>query len=258
MVHNVKIVDTHAHICDTAFDADRGAILKRAEDSGVAAVIAVGEDLSDARRNLELALEYPVLRPAAGLYPTHLDPGQAEAMTAFIRRERDRLCAIGEVGLDYWAVKEDAEREIQRAIFADFIALAREQDLPLNVHSRSAGHYALDLLLSKGAQRVQLHAYDGKLGPALEAARAGYFFSIPPSVLRSRQKQRLVKGLPLSCLLVETDSPVLGPQPAERNEPVNALLVVDAIAKIKGKAKEEVLEVLFENTLHLYGDLKLP
>lgn len=258
MFHHVKTVDTHAHICDEAFDADRGGVLKRAEESGVVAVIAVGEDLSDARRNLELALEHPILRPAAGLYPTHLDPGQAEAMAAFIRRERGRLYAIGEVGLDYRAVKEDAEREIQRVIFADFIALARELDLPLNVHSRSAGHYTLDLLLSEGAQRVQLHAYDGRLGPALEGARAGYFFSIPPSVLRSRQKQKLVKGLPLSCLLAETDSPVLGPQPAQRNEPANVLLVVDAIAEIKGKARQEVLEALLENTIHLYGDLQLP
>ena len=80
---------------------------------------------------------------------------------------------------------------------------------------------------------MQLHAFDGKASAALPAVEAGYFFSIPPSVVRSRQKQKLVKQLPLTCLLVETDSPVLGPEPGVRNEPANLPLAIRAIAEIK-------------------------
>ena len=85
------LVDTHAHICDTAFDGDRAAVLARARAAGVSAIIAVGEDLADARKNLALAEEHPMLRPAAGLYPAHLDLAQAQDLAAFIRRHRPRL-----------------------------------------------------------------------------------------------------------------------------------------------------------------------
>lgn len=250
-----EIIDTHAHICDAVFDSDREAALERARAAGVSAIIAVGEDLSDAQRNLSMAEAHPILKPAAGLYPTHLDPDQAEAMASLIRRERARLIAIGEVGLDYWVIKEESQKEIQKEIFTKFIGLSRELDLPLNVHSRSAGRHAVALLLEQGATKVQLHAFDGKAGFALEAVEAGYFFSIPPSIVRSRQKQKLVKRLPLSSLLIETDSPVLGTRPGERNEPVNALISVSAIAGIKDISKEEVIDVVRENTHRLYGDI---
>ncbi len=250
-----KIVDTHAHLCDSSFDSDRAEVLERAQAAGVAAIITVSEKLPDAQRNIELAAAYPVLKPAAGVYPTHLDLHQAEVMASFIRRERDKLFAIGEVGLDYRTVKKEEERELQREIFVSFVDLALELDLPLNIHSRSAGRHAVSLLLARGARKVQLHAFDGKTAAAIPAAEAGYFFSIPPSVIRSPQKQNLVKRLPLSCLLSETDSPVLGPSPAERNEPANAIISVNAIAELKNVSKEEVIEVVFNNTCRLFGDL---
>ena len=142
---------------------------------------------------------------------------------------------------------------MQRAIFRGFIELGRELDLPLNVHSRSAGRHVVDVLLEASASRVQLHAFDGKASAALPALEAGYFFSIPPSILRSEQKQKLVKKLPLSNLLIETDSPVLGPAPRERNEPANAVLAVKAIAEIKGVSEAEVMEAVAENEARLYG-----
>ncbi|UCF92139.1 MAG: TatD family hydrolase [Desulfobacterales bacterium] len=250
-----KIVDTHAHICDPLFDEDREQVLGRAQAAGVTAVIAVGEDLADARRNLALSQKHPLLRPTAGLYPTHLDRGQADQMRAFIRRERRRLVAVGEVGLDFWVVQEDSEKELQKEIFESFIALGKELDLPLNVHSRAAGRHAVALLLACGATRVQLHAFDGKASAAQPAVEAGYFFSIPTSVVRSRQKQKLVKHLPLSSLLVETDSPVLGPTPQARNEPANIVLAIKAIAELKNVPEEDVIEALAENTRRLYGDL---
>ena len=247
-----SLVDTHAHLCAPEFTHDLGAVLSRARAAGVAAVIAVGETLADAGRNLELSRQHPMIRPAAGLYPTVLEPDQAEALHCFIRRNRPVLAAIGEVGLDFWMVQNEKDRELQQEIFNGFIALAREMDLPLNVHSRSAGRPAIGLLLKSSAARVQLHAFDGRASTALPAVDAGYFFSVPPSVVRSRQKQKLVKQLPLSCLLVETDSPVLGPEPTVRNEPANLPRAVQAIAEIKSLPIQAVMEAVAANTARLY------
>ncbi len=152
-------------------------------------------------------------------------------------------------------MKRAEDRELQREIFRRQIALSLELDLPLNVHSRSAGRHAVAFLLEHGARRVQMHAFDGKPGAALAAVEAGYLFSVPPSVVRSRQKQRLVKRLPLECLLLETDSPVLGPDPGERNEPGNVRVVLRTVAELKAVSEDAVAEAVRENTRRLYGEL---
>ncbi len=251
----MKLIDTHTHICDAVFDEDRASVLERARESGVGGIVAIGENLSDARKNLQLADEHPMIVPGAGLYPTHLNLDEAAQMCDFIRAERSNLVCIGEVGLDFWKVKEDGEQEVQRDIFRGFIKLAAELDLPLNVHSRSAGRHAIAMLLEEGARRVQLHAFDGKASTALPAVEAGFFFSVPPSIVRSRQKQKLVRQLPLECLLVETDSPVLGPEPGQRNEPANVKISLEAIAEIKRVSLDSLIEVVVENTERLYGRL---
>lgn len=248
------LTDTHTHLGDAAFDADREAVLERARVAGVGAVIVVSETLEEVERNLELAECHPNLWAAAGLFPTILDPDQGEAIEALARREREHLVAIGEVGLDYWKVKDEGDREVQRAIFSRFVALARELDLPLNVHSRSAGRQTIELLLDLGAEKVQLHAFDGRAVKALPAVEAGYYFSVPPSIVRSRQKQKLVHRLPLENLLLETDSPVLGPDPDRRNEPANVRVSLEAIAELKEVAIEQVEEAVITNTRRLYGE----
>ena len=252
------LVDVHAHICDPDFDEDRADVLDRAREAGLEAIVAVGEDLGDARKNVELGRTYPMLKAAAGLYPTILDLDQADEMVAFIRLNRSHLVAIGEVGLDYWVVKEDSQKEVQREILKRFVELSKALDLPLNLHSRSAGRHAIALLLENNATRVQMHAFDGKASVALPAVEAGYFFSIPPSIVRSRQKQKLVKQLPLACLLAETDSPVLGPVPQTRNEPANLSVSIKAIAQIKDVSEKAVMEAVVENTHRLYAGLRVP
>ena len=263
------IIDTHAHMCDPCFDSDRREVLDRAREAGVQRVICVGESLADAHKNLVMARQCPQLLPAAGLYPGHLDRQEAEALLGLIRRERDRLVAVGEVGLDHWIVKappgdeaaegaeaagsgRDDPRELQRELFVRFVDLAVELDLPLNVHSRAAGRDTIAVLLERGAHRVQMHAFDGKASTARPAVEAGYYFSVPPSVLRSRQKQRLLVHLPLDCLLIESDSPVLGPEAGQRNEPANVRLVLQAIADTKDLPLERVTEAVTANTERLY------
>lgn len=252
----LDLVDTHAHIADASFDSDRADVLERAKDAGVGAILAVSERLEDALRNLALAAAHPeIIRAGAGLHPEYPDTDQARTVERFIREHRGRLAAIGEVGLDHWLVQDEAARECQRENFERFIALSLELDLPLNVHSRSAGEKTVALLLDRGASRVHLHAFDGRAAKALPGVEAGYFFSIPPSIVRSPQKQKLVRRLPLSCLLLESDSPVLGPDPTARNEPCNVRIALRAISEIKGLAEEEVADAIRENTRRLYGEL---
>ncbi|MBN1830990.1 MAG: TatD family hydrolase [Deltaproteobacteria bacterium] len=249
----MKIFDTHAHLCDSSFDEDLEEVLNRAVGAGVCKIVAVSEDLSDARRNLQLSEIYSMIRPAAGLYPDNPDQTQAQEMVAWIRKNRARLWAIGEVGLDFWIAKAPEDRELQANIFSMFVDLSLELDLPLNVHSRSTGRHVIDILLARGARRVQLHAFDGKFGTALAAVEAGFFFSIPPSVARSRQKQKLVRNLPLSCMMVESDSPVLGPEAGERNEPANSRIAIETIAYLKGETVQIVAEEVYNNSCRLYG-----
>ena len=249
----VQIIDTHTHLYDPVFRNDRSNVLVESREAGIIGIISVSESLKDAEINLKLSEVHPELLPAAGLYPAILDLEQAQQIERFIVNHRALLVAIGEVGLDYWVAKEDEERQIQREIFSRFIDLAYEVDLPLNIHSRSAGREVIDLLLEKQATRVQLHAYDGKASGAMRAVEAGYFFSIPPSIVRSRQKQKLVKKLPLSAILLETDSPVLGPDGNERNVPPNIRTAAEAIAEIKEIAIDAVFEAAMQNTLRLYG-----
>ena len=284
------LTDVHAHLADAAFDADRSEVLARARAVGVGAVVTVGETLSDARKILALADVHPEILPAAGLYPnrlcapdsllaglsflpqpasclehtesktqpasclgqTSLGLAQADEIISFIRQHRHRIVAIGEVGLDHWKVQDDEGRKLQREIFSRFIDLSLELDLPLNVHSRSAGRAAIELLLEKGAKRVLLHAFDAKASAALPAVEAGYFFSIPPSVVRSEQKRKLVKALPLSAILLETDSPVLGAVPGERNEPANLIIALKAVAEIKGLGEEAVREAVLLNQAEFF------
>ncbi len=97
-----------------------------------------------------------------------------------------------------------------------------------------------------------MHAFDGKAGHALRGAEAGYVFSVPPSIVRSPQKRKLVRALPLEALALETDSPVLGPEAGVRNEPANVALSVAAIAEIKGVPEAEVRAVTTATARRLF------
>lgn len=215
--------------------------------------MCVGETLAEAERILHLSRRHPILRPCAGLYPTRLDEAEAEALLAFVESHREDLAAVGEVGLDHWKVREPADLERQERIFRLFVRAAVRFDLPLNVHSRAAGRRAIEVLLEEKARRVLLHAFDGRPASASAGVGAGYFFSIPPSVVRSPQKQKLARRLPLESLLLETDSPVLGADPLARNEPANVTVSARAVAEIRGIEESAVREATSENARRLFG-----
>ena len=210
------LFDAHAHLAAPDFADDLSDVLTRAESAGLCGVLTVGETLADAERILDLAAGHRLIKPAAGLFPTILDPAAAAAVLAFVRRNADRL------------------------------------DLALNIHSRSAGRHTIAFLRRCGARRVLMHAFDGRAASAVEGAEAGYAFSIPPSVVRSPQKQKLVRRLQLECLLLETDSPVLGPDPATRNEPANVVVACRAVAELKGVPPDKVARVTTDNARRLF------
>jgi TatD DNase family protein len=261
------MIDCHAHLAGEDFDIDRGAVRERAEAAGVHVVVVVGEDPDDNAQVLRVIAEgngsarEPMTRllPCLGFHPDRFAddrpmPTRAviDAAIAQIRKHRNDIAAIGEVGLDYWWVKDSERRRVQRSLLEEMAALSTELALPLNVHSRSAGHYTVDLLLAAGAQRVLMHAFDGKASHAVRAAEAGYFFSMPPSVVRSDQKQKLVRRLPLESLALESDSPVLGPERDRRNEPANLTFARDFIADVRGVSPERVEEVTTANAQRLF------
>ncbi|CAI5982924.1 unnamed protein product [Closterium sp. NIES-64] len=133
---------------------------------------------------------------------------------------------------------------MQREVFQRQLSLAAELGLPVNVHSRSAGHHAIEEIVQSGLPATSaalMHAFDGRLVHAERAERhGGFFFSVPPSVVRSPQTQKLVKGLPLSCLVLETDSPALAPEKGATNEPCNIVVSCREIARIHGVTVAEV------------------
>jgi TatD DNase family protein len=248
------LIDAHCHLAASDFDRDRDQVIARALDAGVVAAVVVGEDYDDNLRVLELAAATSFVLPALGHHPWRLDRAARDVPRTLrlLEEHRDVLVAVGEVGLDYRVAETEAERAEQRAVFADFIAAARSLDLPLSVHVRSAGHYVLDMLREHGVTRAALHAFDGKVGYALSGAAAGYAFSVPATVLVSRQKQKLARALPEESLLLESDAPALGPERGVRNEPAVMARSLAAIAELRGATVEHLAEVTTANTRRVF------
>lgn len=274
------IIDCHSHFYPPQFSrADIPGLAAAARHAGVQAIVTVPESLQDCEAVLQLAREEPIVQACAGLHPVQpihangqfysscrsvQDVSEVVPVLAFIRQHASELVAVGEVGLDFsphvvgkvHSEEEQRLREVQREVFKQQIQLANELGLPVNVHSRSAGHYAIDTLIECNAGGALLHAFDGKLGHALRGAAAGFYFSVPPSIVRSPQKQKLVKGLPLDRLVLETDAPALGPDKDAVNVPANITVSCAEVAKIKGVSAEEVAAVTTNNALTLFPKLR--
>lgn len=255
-MEKVRLIDVHCHLSDPSFEGDRDLVIKRATDVGVIAIVSNSESLKDAVEVIRLSEKYKGLVFAAvGVHPTSvLTCNESfEKIREFIASNSKKIVAIGEVGLDYFYGKEEKERETMKLFLKEFSKLSKELDLPMIIHSRSAGKYAIEIMKEMEVKKVILHAFDGKASFATQAVEYGYFFSIPPSVVRSQQKRKLVKTVKLESLLLESDAPVLSPDPKARNEPKNVVISAQEISRIKGVSLEEVAEKTTQNALRLFN-----
>ena len=248
----MELVDVHSHINSNEFDIDRENVLENAKRGGVINIFDSGENLEQDLKVLELSEKYEILRASLGFSPLILEKEKFSEVKNLIGENQEEIAAVGEVGLDYWYIKTESERKKQREIFKEFIHLAKEINKPLVVHSRSAGKYAIELLEKENAEKVCLHAFDGKASNALKAVDFGYYFSIPPSIVRSEQKQKLVRAVPIENLLLESDAPALGPEKGQRNVPENVLISAREIARIKELSIEEVAKITTKNAKELF------
>ncbi|XP_049724327.1 putative deoxyribonuclease TATDN3 isoform X5 [Elephas maximus indicus] len=226
---------------------DLDDVLKKAKKANVTALVAVAEHSGEFEKIMQLSERYSgFILPCLGVHPVQGLPPEGQRSVTL------------KVGLDFSPrfASTDEQKEEQKEVLIRQVQLAKRLNLPLNVHSRSAGRPTINLLREQGADRVLLHAFDGRPSVAMEGVRAGYFFSIPPSVVRSGQKQKLVKLLPLTSMCLETDSPALGPERQVRNEPGNITVSAEYVAQVKGISVEEVTEVTTRNALKLFPKLR--
>ncbi|XP_072364918.1 putative deoxyribonuclease tatdn3 isoform X2 [Scyliorhinus torazame] len=260
-------IDCHCHLAAPEFLTDIDTVIEQARKTGLLALVAVAEHSGEFERLIELSDKYSgFVLPCLGVHPVQGNPPQEQRAATLqdlqtalplIEKYKEHLLAIGEVGLDFTPrfASTEAQKSEQRQVFIEQIEIAKRLDLPLNVHSRSAGRPTINLLKEQGAKKVLLHAFDGKPSVAMEGVKAGFFFSIPPSIIRSGQ-QKLVKQLPLEFICLETDSPALGPEKQVRNEPKNISISCQYIAQVKGLSVENVMEVTTQNACKLFPKLQ--
>lgn len=246
------MIDTHAHLGDSCFDEDFDEVVVRAQSAGVTHCVVVGEHPREAERIQAIRARWPEWAMCGlGLFPAMFT--EADITTFDALAESYSWDCIGEVGLDTWIVREASDRAWHEEVFRHVVRTAIRKDIPVNVHSRNTGLRVVEILRELGAKKVHLHAFDAKGSTVELGVEAGFYFSIPASVIHSPQKQKLVKRVPLEQLLLETDSPVLGPDRGSRNEPMNVKIALDVSAQIKDMTPEALERVTDENALRLYG-----
>ena len=235
----MEFVDSHVHLADPAFDADRDAVIARARSTGASALVCIGESLDAARRCRELAERFPGLcYHTAGVHPHDAASFDPERDLDAIRAEVQRgAVAIGECGLDYHY--DHSPRDRQRAAFGHQLALAAELRRPVVVHTREAEDDTRAMVEDAGRDGVVgvLHCYTGSVSLAEAALAVGWFVSLSGIVTFKRwDADDVVRIVPGDRLLVESDAPYLAPVPhrGRRNEPAWVGLTVARVAAVRG------------------------
>ncbi len=249
------LVDVHAHL-DIFGEEERNAVVGRAAAAGVKAIINNGIGPVSNRKSLELQQQFKIVRAALGLYPTEavkLSAAAIEEELDFIRSSKNKIVAIGEIGLDYQEAKGDKERQQQQHLFERQLQLAKMISKPVIVHSRKAEKEAVETLIRSGCKLIILHAFHGSIKLVKEAVAAGFFITIPTNIGRSSHFQSIAKILPLSRLLTETDAPFLAAEKDGRSEPAHVAATVAKIAEVKGMTAEEAANIIYNNYQRLFS-----
>jgi TatD DNase family protein len=251
-----KLIDTHAHL-DEIEDLDKA--IGEAKQTGLVAIIAVGQDYESNIKVLEMSEKYKgFVYPALGLHPWSLgaaDASKIELNLRFIEENIAKAVAVGEVGLDYdKRVTASAGKERQKEYFRAVLGLARKYDKPLSVHSRYSWKDSFELVKEYSIKRAVFHWYTGFSGVLREIINEGCFISATPAGEYHDEHRRAIREAPLENLLLETDCPVTyGREVKYQSRPADIVRSLKAAAQIKGVSEDSVADKTTENALRLFG-----
>ena len=250
------LFDTHAHMDDRAFDADRDALLRSLPDAGVALVMNPGCSLESSRNAATLADRYPHVYAAVGSHPD-----AADEVNDGVLEEYRKLCklnpkikAIGEIGLDYHY--EDIPRQLQLQAFRAQMALAQELGLPAIVHERDAHADGMAVVEEFPEVTGVFHCYSGSTEMAQWLVERGWYIGFT-GVLTFKNARRALEtaaALPLERIVLETDCPYMSPEPfrGKRNDPSRLYRMAEKLAQLRGLSVEQVQRITTENGKRLY------
>lgn len=254
----MRFLDSHAHLADPAFDPDRDEVIARARDAGAAGVIAIGESLAAAARAREVAAAHPgFVYFTVGVHPHDAASFDPVRDPEVIREETARgAVAIGECGLDYHY--DHSPRALQRRAFAAQLALARETERPVVVHTREAEDDTAAMVREAGAARITgvLHCFTGSHALAHAALESGWYISFSGIVtFKKWADDELLRLVPDDRVLVESDSPYLAPVPdrGKRNEPAWVARTVERVAAARGTAAALLGQQSVINAVRFFG-----
>ena len=251
-------IDSHAHLADPAFDGDRDDVIARAKAEGVRAVVCIGESLATAPRARVIAEAHAgFVFWTAGVHPHDAAVFDPTSDPVAINAAIDSgAVAVGECGLDYHY--DHSPRVAQRRAFASQLAIARERDRPVIVHTREAEEDTRAMVVEAGGAGVRgvLHCYTGSHTLAEVALGVGWFVSFSGIItFRTWTDDALLRLVPDDRLLVETDSPYLAPVPhrGKRNEPAWVARTVERLALARETDAQQLAECCATNTVRLFG-----
>jgi TatD DNase family protein len=241
----VRLVDSHCHLDDRQFDADRDETIARAQAAGVETLLAIGTGNGppDLGAAIRLADQYEFVCATVGVHPHDAAKASEETFASLRALARHpKVRALGEIGLDYHY--DFSPRDVQRAVFERQLALAAEAGLPVVIHTREAWEDTLSVLRSNWEGRGIMHCFTGDEQQAREALDLGFHLAFGgvltfPKAEEVRQAARIT---PVDRLLVETDCPYLAPVPmrGKRNEPAFVVETVRRLAEVRGCAPEDI------------------
>ena len=249
------LFDTHAHLNDEVFDADRAELMETFRDAGVEMVLNAGCSLESSRQGIALAEEYPWLYCSVGTHPDTADEVNAEVLEAYRQMCRHpKVKAIGEIGLDYYY--ESIPREVQMQAFRIQMALAQELDMPVIVHERDAHEDGMAIVKAFPKVHGVFHCYSGSAEMARQLVELGWYIGFT-GVLTFKNARKAVEtaaSIPLDRILLETDCPYMAPEPyrGKRNHPGYLYRMAEKLAEIRGLPVAEIVRITTENAKRLY------
>lgn len=251
------LFDSHCHLDDSRYDADRDAVLARAREAGVQYIVNPGADLQTSQNAVAMGAKYPHIYATVGIHPhdaKDLDDAALQLIAHLAKKPK--VVAIGEIGLDFHY--DLSPRDVQRQGFIEQLRLAKQLGLPVVIHDREANQEVFETLRAEKAFEtgVLMHCYSGSAELAKQYVKLGAVLSIagPITFSNARKTVEVVEAIPLEHLLIETDGPYLTPIPyrGKRNEPAYVRFVAEKIAEIKGITTEEVGEQTCRNAMRFF------